>query len=68
MVETVEAEGADEFDGRWGSFDGMVEKARVARESPAMARRIALNIIVVAMTRVQWTQMHTSGMYIEYER
>ena len=46
----------------------MVEKARVARESQAMRPRIALNIIAAAMTRIQLTQKHISGMSIEYER
>ena len=48
--------------------DGMVQKARVARESQFMGRRIAQNIIAAAMMSVQLAQKHISGIYIEYER
>ena len=42
-----------------GSVDGMVEKARVARESQAMGRRIARSLMDTAVTRIQLTHKYT---------
>ena len=64
--EGLKGEGVEER--FWRSVDGMVQKIRVSRESPAIGPRIALNIIAAAMTRVQLTHKHTSGMSIEFER